>query len=56
MLSKSALQLKQAPAQHASSHLPQQPLDTTFAQIARVFEIASGATKVLALADSSAHC
>lgn len=49
MLSDSALLLKQTPAHHSSSHLPLQPLDSRFAQMARVFEIASGATKVLLL-------
>ena len=46
MLAGSASLLTQAPARHASSHIPLQPLDSKFAQMARVFEIASGATKV----------
>lgn len=46
MLAGSASLLKQAPVHHASSHIPLQPLDSRFAQMARVFEIASGATKV----------
>ena len=46
MLAGSASLLKQAPVQRASSHIPLQPLDSRFAQMARVFEIASGATKV----------
>ena len=47
MLAGSASLLKQAPTHHVSSHTPRQPLDSRFAQMARVFEIASGATKVL---------
>ena len=47
MLAGSASLLMQAPTHHVSSHTPRQPLDSRFAQMARVFEIASGATKVL---------
>lgn len=46
MLAGSASLLKQAPATQALPHIPLQPLDSRFAQMARVFEVASGATKV----------
>ena len=46
MLAGSASSLRQAPAHGTTSGIPLQPLDSKFAQMARVFEIASGATKV----------
>ncbi|KAL3139672.1 hypothetical protein ABBQ38_003986 [Trebouxia sp. C0009 RCD-2024] len=46
MLAGSVSSLQQAPAHGPSSGIPLQPLDERFAQMARVFEIASEATKV----------
>ena len=46
MLAGSASSLRQAPAHATAGGIPLQPLDSKFAQMARVFEIASGATKV----------
>lgn len=45
MLAGSVSSLQQAPAHGPSSGIPLQPLDERFAQMARVFEIASEATK-----------
>lgn len=45
MLAGSASSLRQAPAHATAGGIPLQPLDSKFAQMARVFEIASGATK-----------
>ena len=45
MLAGSASSLRHAPAHASSSGAHLQPLDSKFAQMARVFEIASEATK-----------
>jgi len=50
MLAGSASSLRQAPAHASANGIPLQPLDSKFAQMAKVFEIASGATK------ASMHC
>lgn len=46
MLAGSASSLRQAPAHASANGIPLQPLDSKFYQMAKVFEIASGATKV----------
>ena len=46
MLAGSASSLRQAPGHGTARAVPLQPLDSKFAQMARVFDIASGATKV----------
>lgn len=45
MLAGSASSLRHAPANASTTGIPLQPLDIKFAQMARVFEIASEATK-----------
>lgn len=45
MLAGSVSSLQHAPANVASGGIPLQPLDLKFAQMARVFDIASEATK-----------
>ena len=45
MLAGSASSLRHAPANATTTGIPLQPLDVKFAQMARVFEIASEATK-----------
>lgn len=56
MLAGSASTLRQAPAHASSSGTPMQPLDAKFAQMARVFEIASEATKASNPDDSQQPC
>lgn len=46
MLAGSMSSLRHAPSHAATHGIPLQPLDIKFAQMARVFEIASEATKV----------
>ena len=45
MLAGSVSSLRHPPSHTAASSIPLQPLDMKFAQMARVFEIASEATK-----------
>lgn len=55
MLAGSASSLRHAPANGPTTGIPLQPLDVKFAQMARVFEIASEATKASIQASCKSH-